>query len=37
MFGLVERVIGGKILALRRARSKHDGALAALVQFANES
>jgi hypothetical protein len=36
MFGLVERVIGGKILALRRARSKHDGALAALVRFANE-
>jgi hypothetical protein len=36
MYGLVERVGGGKILELRRSRSKHDGALAALVRFANE-
>ena len=36
MFGLVERVVGSKILELRRARSRHDGALAALVRFANE-
>ena len=35
MFGLVERVGSGKILELRRARSKHDGALSALVRFAN--
>ena len=36
MYGLIERVAGAKILALRRARSRHDGALSALVRFANE-